>query len=263
MTPTDKDFQRYDIEARLINDLPEPTTPKPDEIDVSEPIVLVPNDDGTTYDVQSGHAAIADLLAHEQSTVPAVIRLTDEPGRLVGGLKYRMGKGKSNPMLDAWAIADLKQKFGWTQTEIAKHVGCVQPLISNKLALLTLPEHLQKRLYLKQITFETARILVRLLKLKPELADTLENMPKITAHWADTEYRAAQADDAGLLDMREPDTDRLEELGIIMPEPTTPESVVTSINLTNGDIAALQMGNEIEIQIDGQAYMLAAYKKGD
>jgi transcriptional regulator with XRE-family HTH domain len=181
----------------------------------------------------------------------------DEKGRLLGGLSAQLGQTKS-PITDARNISRLQSEFGMTQQQIAQEVGCSQGSISQVLSLLKLPEFLQERLHMNQVTFSTARLLVKLLKLKPDLEPALVKMKTITEDWVDGQYRAAQSANAGLDDLRQPDEDFREMLGLTpLPEPT-PDNIALTVSLTNCNMAELRMGNEIEIKIDGQMYVISA-----
>jgi len=86
-----------------------------------------------------------------------------------------------NPMLEAKAIKELIDKYGYSQKDLQKILGLSASQISQRLGLLKLPENLQKAVEEGTLKFRIARMIVSLSKDKQEkLAEIFENEGKLT-----------------------------------------------------------------------------------
>lgn len=100
---------------------------------------LRPEGDGWTHVIVMGHRRAAASRAAGLAEVPAVIR-DDLAGAeaiaaMIGENIHREGL---EPFAEAGAMGELARR-GWSQRKIAAEIGCSQPHVSKRLALLKLP----------------------------------------------------------------------------------------------------------------------------
>jgi ParB family chromosome partitioning protein len=74
------------------------------------------------------------------STIPALVRETDDRDTLLLGLVENVAREQLSPIEEARAYAVLIDEFGLGLGEIAERVGHSKPAVSNRIRLLELPE---------------------------------------------------------------------------------------------------------------------------
>src|SRR6202000_862580 len=79
------------------------------------------------------------------STIPAIVRETDEDNLLRDALLENIHRVQLNPLEEAAAYQQLLDEFGVTHDELAVRIGRSRPLISNMIRLLRLPIPVQRR----------------------------------------------------------------------------------------------------------------------
>ena len=78
-----------------------------------------------------------------------------------------------DPIEEALGFKELSDKFGYTQEDISKLIGCSRPAVANALRLVSLPSSVRKMVSSRQITAGHARALLMVEdeKLMKKLAD--------------------------------------------------------------------------------------------
>jgi ParB family chromosome partitioning protein len=79
------------------------------------------------------------------TTVPAILRDTDDIDLLKEALVENIHRVQLNPLEEAAAYQQLLEDFAVTQEELARRLGKSRPTISNGLRLLTLPPAVQRK----------------------------------------------------------------------------------------------------------------------
>lgn len=103
----------------------------------------------------------ASELAGE-TTIPAIIRETEDGDLLRDALLENLHRAQLNPLEEASAYQQLMADFGATQEELAKRIARSRPQIANTLRLLKLPPSVQKKVAAQVITVGHARALLSL-----------------------------------------------------------------------------------------------------
>lgn len=105
-----------------------------------EPIIAARNADGT-LEVVAGHRRQA---AAGSATVPVLVRDLDDAQRAELAIIENLHRKDLDPLEEAHAFDRLTSpEFGYSQSKLAKRLGCSQGHISKRLALLKLPDDLQ------------------------------------------------------------------------------------------------------------------------
>jgi ParB family chromosome partitioning protein len=73
------------------------------------------------------------------STIPAIVRDTDDDALLRDALLENLHRSQLNPLEEAAAYGQLLADFGCTQDELAKRIGRSRPQVTNTMRLLKLP----------------------------------------------------------------------------------------------------------------------------
>jgi ParB family chromosome partitioning protein len=79
------------------------------------------------------------------STIPAIVRETDDTAMLRDALLENLHRSQLNPLEEAAAYQQLLEDFGCTHEELATRIGRSRPQISNTLRLLRLSPAVQRR----------------------------------------------------------------------------------------------------------------------
>ena len=129
---------------------------------VLQPIVAVEEATGEFTIVAGERRWRAARLAGVES-VPVVVReLKDDSSWLELALVENLQRSDLNPIEEAEAFQALREKFGFTQDQIAQRVGKGRPTVTNALRLLRLPEPVLELLRAGALTAGQARPLVAL-----------------------------------------------------------------------------------------------------
>ena len=97
-----------------------------------------------------------------ETTIPAIIRETEDGDLLRDALLENLHRAQLNPLEEASAYQQLMADFGATQEELAKRIARSRPQIANTLRLLKLPPSVQKKVAAQVITAGHARALLSL-----------------------------------------------------------------------------------------------------
>lgn len=94
------------------------------------------------------------------TTIPAIIRATDDDAMLRDALLENLHRSQLNPLEEAAAYGQLLEDFGCTHDELAARIGRSRPQISNTLRLLRLSPAVQRRVAAGVLSAGHARALL-------------------------------------------------------------------------------------------------------
>jgi ParB family chromosome partitioning protein len=106
---------------------------------VLQPIVVRPLPGGA-YELIAGERRLRASKLADLSTIPAVVRDTDEQERLELALIENMARADLNAVEEARACATLVEDLGLTKEELGRRVGRSRAAVSNLIRLLELPD---------------------------------------------------------------------------------------------------------------------------
>jgi ParB family chromosome partitioning protein len=106
---------------------------------VLQPIVVRPLAGGA-YELIAGERRLRASKLADLTTIPAVVRDTDEQERLELALIENMARADLNPVEEARACATLVDDLGLTKEELGRRVGRSRAAVSNLIRLLELPD---------------------------------------------------------------------------------------------------------------------------
>jgi ParB family chromosome partitioning protein len=113
-------------------------------VGVLQPIVIRPV--GDRFQIIMGERRVRAARMVGLSTIPAVVRITEDHYLLRDALIENVHREDLNPLEEAAAYAQLLNDFDVTQEELAGRIGRSRPAISNALRLLRLPPSVQRRI---------------------------------------------------------------------------------------------------------------------
>ncbi|MEV5960673.1 ParB/RepB/Spo0J family partition protein [Kribbella sp. NPDC051952] len=96
------------------------------------------------------------------STIPAIVRDTQDDVMLRDALLENLHRSQLNPLEEAAAYQQMLDDFGCTQEVLANRIGRSRPQISNTLRLLKLPASVQRRVAAGVLSAGHARALLGL-----------------------------------------------------------------------------------------------------
>lgn len=172
--PTLKDGSSYE-EIPLDQISPNPQQPRTvfDEDDLAEladsikefgvlqPIVVRRAGDDS-YELIMGERRLRASKLAKRTTIPAIIRGTEDQELLRDALLENLHRADLNPIEEARAYGQLLDDFGCTQEELSSRIHRSRPQISNTLRLLGLPERVQLKVAAGTISAGHARALLGL-----------------------------------------------------------------------------------------------------
>ena len=136
------------------------------EIGVLQPIVVRPagtGEDGRpAYELIMGERRWRASQVAGKTTIPAIIRETDDADLLRDALLENLHRSELNPLEEAAAYRQLLDDFGCTHDELATRISRSRPQISNTLRLLKLPPAVQRRVAAGVLSAGHARALLGL-----------------------------------------------------------------------------------------------------
>ncbi len=125
---------------------------------VQEPIIVRRR--GEIYELVSGERRVRASIMADQETVPAICREVSDTDMLRLGLIENIQREDLNAIELAQAYQKLIEEFGWTQEELADHVGKKRATVANMLRLLHLPDEVQRDVAEGKISMGHARALL-------------------------------------------------------------------------------------------------------
>ena len=142
------------------------------EVGLLQPIVVRPLPDGA-FELVMGERRWRASQQAGLSTIPAIIRRTEDHDLLRDALLENLHRAQLNPLEEAAAYQQLLDDFGCTQEELAARIKRSRPQISNTIRLLQLPTSVQRRVAAGVISAGHARALLML--SSPEAMEQLAN----------------------------------------------------------------------------------------
>ncbi|HYN33016.1 MAG TPA: ParB/RepB/Spo0J family partition protein [Ilumatobacteraceae bacterium] len=129
------------------------------EMGVLQPILIRPLDDDT-YELIAGERRWRAAQRAGLTTIPAVIRVTDDVSSVEQALVENLHRQDLTPLEESAAYQQLIDDFGLTHDQVSSRVGKSRSTITNSLRLLGLPPVVQRLLADGQLTAGHARALL-------------------------------------------------------------------------------------------------------
>ncbi|WP_435298903.1 ParB/RepB/Spo0J family partition protein [Timonella sp. A28] len=130
------------------------------EIGVLQPVVVRAVADG--FELIMGERRWRATQEAGLSSIPAIIRETEDQDLLRDALLENLHRSALNPLEEAAAYRQLLDDFGCTHEELAMRIARSRPQISNTLRLLNLPPLVQRRVAAGVLSAGHARALLGL-----------------------------------------------------------------------------------------------------
>jgi ParB/RepB/Spo0J family partition protein len=130
---------------------------------IQEPLLVEWSAPSEPYVLLAGHRRLHAAEQAGLTEVPCMVRRTATSAalRMEIALVENLQREGLAPLDEANGYAELV-KLGLSQRQIAERVGCSQPHVSNRIALLGLPSPVRARIAKGTLPLEAARALVRL-----------------------------------------------------------------------------------------------------
>ena len=112
------------------------------EIGVLQPVLVRPVDGGQ-YELIAGERRWRAARRANLSTIPAVVRTTDDIGSVERALVENLHRQDLTPLEEAAAYQQLHEDFDLTHEQIAGRVGKSRSAVTNTLRLMSLPPAVQ------------------------------------------------------------------------------------------------------------------------
>ncbi len=129
------------------------------EVGLLQPII-VRSTDHDAYELIMGERRWRACRAAEFTTIPAIVRETDDDALLRDALLENLHRAQLNPLEEAAAYQQMLHDFGCTHDELAARLGRSRPQISNTLRLLRLSAPVQRRVAAGVLSAGHARALL-------------------------------------------------------------------------------------------------------
>ncbi|MBX7257793.1 MAG: ParB/RepB/Spo0J family partition protein [Candidatus Hydrogenedentes bacterium] len=122
------------------------------------------------YELVSGERRVRASIMAELATIPAIARDVSDSDMLKLGLIENIQREDLNAIELAEGYKALMHEFGWTQEEMAEHVGKKRATVANTLRLLNLPADVQRSVAEGKISMGHARAILALESPKAQSA---------------------------------------------------------------------------------------------
>jgi ParB family chromosome partitioning protein len=129
------------------------------EVGLLQPVVVRPTGPGS-YELVMGERRWRACCEAGMTSVPAIVRHTQDDAMLRDGLLENLHRAQLNPLEEAAAYQQLLEDFGCTHEELAGRIGRSRPQISNTLRLLKLSPAVQRRVAAGVLSAGHARTLL-------------------------------------------------------------------------------------------------------
>ncbi len=129
-------------------------------VGVLQPIVVRPRDD--RFQLIMGERRVRAARLVNLTTIPAVVRLTEEDSLLRDALIENIHREDLNPLEEAAAYEQLLADFGVTHEELATRLGRSRSGITNALRLLKAAPSVQRRIAAGTLSAGHARAVMKL-----------------------------------------------------------------------------------------------------
>ncbi len=131
------------------------------EVGLLQPVVVRPLGDGR-YELVMGERRLRASQKAGLSTIPAIVRRTEEADLLRDALLENLHRAQLNPLEEAAAYQQMLADFGCTQEELSVRIKRSRPQISNTIRLLQLPAPVQRRVAAGVLSAGHARAILML-----------------------------------------------------------------------------------------------------
>lgn len=131
------------------------------EFGLLQPVVVRPLAKGQ-YELVMGERRLRASQQAGISTIPAIVRRTEDHDLLRDALLENLHRAQLNPLEEAAAYQQLLEDFACTQDELSRRIKRSRPQISNTIRLLQLPTAVQRRVAAGVISAGHARALLAL-----------------------------------------------------------------------------------------------------
>jgi ParB family transcriptional regulator, chromosome partitioning protein len=135
---------------------------------VLQPIVIRRKGDGM-YELIAGERRIRAAKIAGMTTIPSLIRNSNDEKALAVALVENIQRQNLNPMEEAKAYSRLMGEFGLTQDLVSRSVGKDRSSIANILRLLSLPKDVQQFIESGAISLGHAKVLAGLSTVQAQL----------------------------------------------------------------------------------------------
>ncbi len=129
------------------------------EVGLLQPVVVRSAGQGR-YELIMGERRLRASQQAGLTTIPAIVRDTDDEALLRDALLENLHRAELNPLEEAAAYQQLLDDFGCTHDELASRIGRSRPQISNTIRLLKLPPAVQRRVAAGVLSAGHARTLL-------------------------------------------------------------------------------------------------------
>lgn len=129
------------------------------EVGLLQPIVVRPAGDGR-YELVMGERRWRASQLAGKTTVPAIVRRTEDEKMLLDALLENLHRAALNPLEEAAAYDQLLQEFDCTHDALAARLGRSRSQVSNTIRLLKLPPSVQRRVAAGVLSAGHARALL-------------------------------------------------------------------------------------------------------
>lgn len=140
------------------------------EVGLLQPVVVRPLG-ANRYELVMGERRLRAAREAGLTTVPAIVRQTEDEAMLRDALLENLHRAQLNPLEEAAAYQQMLDDFGCTHEELAARVGRSRPQVSNTLRLLQLSPPVQRRVAAGVLSAGHARALLAV--PDPERQDVL------------------------------------------------------------------------------------------
>jgi len=142
-------------------------------VGVLQPIVIRPQDD--RFQIIMGERRVRAAKLAGLTTIPAVVRMTEEDALLRDALIENIHREDLNPLEEAAAYEQLLVDFDVTHEELAARLGRSRSAITNALRLLKAAPSVQRRIAAGTLSAGHARAVLKLLdhEQQERLADRI------------------------------------------------------------------------------------------
>jgi ParB family chromosome partitioning protein len=114
------------------------------------------------YELVMGERRLRAAQQAGFTTIPAIIRDTNDDALLRDALLENLHREQLNPLEEGAAYAQLLDEFGATHEELAKRIGRSRSQVSNTIRLLNLPPSVQRKVAAGVLSAGHARALLGL-----------------------------------------------------------------------------------------------------
>ncbi len=140
------------------------------EVGLLQPVV-VRQSGPETFELVMGERRWRAAQEAGLTTIPAIVRETDDADMLRDALLENLHRSQLNPLEEAAAYSQLLEDFSCTHEELAERIGRSRPQISNTIRLLKLSPAVQRRVAAGVLSAGHARSLLAV--DDPDLQDRL------------------------------------------------------------------------------------------